>query len=49
MAVVAYAMAVIPGGIWMGRTWSTIFKEVADGAAYGLLTAGVFAAMWPGL
>jgi hypothetical protein len=24
------------------------FKEIADGLAYGLLTAGTFAAFWPG-
>jgi hypothetical protein len=46
-AVLAYAAAVIPGGIWFGRPWSNVWKDVFDGVVYGLLTAGTFGWLWP--
>jgi hypothetical protein len=47
IAILAYAAALVPNAIWWGRSWSTTLKEVADGVAYGLLTAGVFGWLWP--
>ena len=46
-AFLAYTTALIPQGIWKGQLWCTILKEVIDGTVYALLTAGIFAAMWP--
>jgi hypothetical protein len=37
----------VPGAIWWGRPWSVVFKEIADGLLYGLLTAGAFGWLWP--
>lgn len=47
-AVLAYAAAEIPRGIWFGHSWSSVLKSVIDGIAFGLLTGGVFGWFWPG-
>ncbi len=47
IAMLAYAAGVVPGAVWWGRSWSSTIKEGIDGAVYGLLTAGVFAWLWP--
>ncbi len=41
-AFLAYSAAVIPQAIWKSLRWSTVWKEVADGLGYALLTAGFF-------
>ena len=47
IAVLAYACAIIPSGIWWGRPWRNVTTEVFDGVVYGLLTAGSFGWLWP--
>jgi hypothetical protein len=47
IAVAAYTGALLPGSIWWGRPWSHTLKDLADGVAFGLLTAGTFAWLWP--
>ena len=47
VAFLAYGAAVIPAGIWYGRPWGPIWREVLDGLVYALLTAGVFGWLWP--
>jgi hypothetical protein len=47
IAFLAYGAAVIPGGIWYGRPWGPIWREVLDGLVYALLIAGVFGWLWP--
>lgn len=47
VAFLAYSAARVPDGVWWGKPWSTIFKEMLDGLAYGLLTAGAFGWLWP--
>jgi hypothetical protein len=47
IAILAYASAIVPNAIWWGRSWSSTLKELIDGIAYGLLTAGVFGWLWP--
>ena len=46
-SMLTYALAPVPSSVWWGRPWSTTLKEVADGVAYGLLTAAVFGWLWP--
>jgi hypothetical protein len=46
VAVLAYASAIVPNSIWWGKPWSVTWKEVIDGVAYGLLTAGAFGWLW---
>jgi hypothetical protein len=44
---VAYGFGSIPMGIWMGKPWSSVIKDLADALIYGLLSAGVFGWLWP--
>ncbi|MGH7594486.1 MAG: hypothetical protein ACRELE_11655 [Gemmatimonadales bacterium] len=46
-AFTAYAVAQWPLSIWYGRRWSTTIKVTVDGLIYALLTAAIFAWMWP--
>ena len=46
-AFLGYAGAVISGGIWLSRPWSTVCKDIVDGAIYAMLTAGTFGWLWP--
>jgi hypothetical protein len=43
--VVAYVASL--NAIWFGKPWGATLKEVIGGVVYGLLTAGVFAWLWP--
>jgi hypothetical protein len=43
----AYGVGAISSGIWMGKPWSAVFKELLDAFIYGLVTACVFGALWP--
>ena len=47
VAVLSYCAGLIPAAIWFGRSWSSTAWELLDGIAYGLLTAGTFAWLWP--
>jgi hypothetical protein len=46
-AFVAYTLALWPMSIWYHRSWITTIKATVDGLIYALLTAGVFAWLWP--
>lgn len=46
-AFVAYALALWQMSIWFRRAWTTTIKATVDGLIYALLTAGVFAWLWP--
>jgi len=43
----AYGFGSIPMGIWMGKPWSSVAKDLADSLIYSLLSAGVFGWLWP--
>lgn len=43
----AYAIAHFSDAIWKMKPWSMTVKHVFDGLVYGLITAGVFAWLWP--
>jgi len=47
VAFMGYALGDVPSAIWMGKPWSATMKGVGDALIYGLLTGGVFGAMWP--
>jgi Flp pilus assembly protein TadB len=47
VAILGYALAVIPESIWMWRKWSMTVKSLCDSIAYGLITGAVFAFLWP--
>ncbi|NDU93153.1 MAG: hypothetical protein G3I10_11230 [Ferrovum sp.] len=44
---IAYAFGSLPMGIWYGQPWKAVTKDVIDGLIYGLVTAAVFAWLWP--
>ena len=46
-AFLGYSGAAIPNAIWFSRSWSSTVKEMLDGLAYALLTAGTFGWLWP--
>lgn len=47
LSFVAYAGGAAPAGIWMGKPWSSVAKEIVDGLIYGALTGAVFGWLWP--
>ncbi|PYO94931.1 MAG: hypothetical protein DMD60_13990 [Gemmatimonadetes bacterium] len=46
-AFLGYTLALWPMSIWYRRSWITTIKGTVDGLVYALLTAGVFAWLWP--
>jgi len=46
-AFIGFALALWQQTIWYNRSWVTTLKSNIDGLLYGLLTAGVFAWLWP--
>jgi hypothetical protein len=47
VSFLAYGFGSIPMGIWMGKPWSSVGKDLADALIYGLLSGGVFGWLWP--
>lgn len=47
-AIMGYALGGIPNGLFFGRTARAMAMDVIDGVVYGLVTAGIFAWLWPG-
>jgi hypothetical protein len=46
-AFMAYGFGSFPMAIWWGQPWRATFKDLIDGLIYGLVTAAVFASLWP--
>ncbi len=42
-----YAGGSFINGIWMGRPWGAVARDALDSLIYALLTAAVFAWLWP--
>jgi hypothetical protein len=47
VAFAGYSLALAQHSIWYHRRWRTTLVSMADGLIYALLTAGVFAWLWP--
>jgi hypothetical protein len=47
LSFLAYAGGSVTNGIWMGKPWSSVAKDVVDGLIYGALTGAVFGSLWP--
>lgn len=45
--VMAYCFAGIPNAIWFNTPARTMAANLVDGIAYGLITAAIFAWLWP--
>lgn len=48
-AFMAYSLAFLQDSIWLSQPWSVTLKSVFDGLLYGLVTAGAFGWLWPGV
>jgi hypothetical protein len=46
VAFLAYAGGSVQQGIWMGRPWGSVVKDLADAAIYAAITAATFAWLW---
>jgi hypothetical protein len=46
-AFMAYAVALWQDSIWYARSWAITGRATIDGLIYALLTAGLFAWLWP--
>jgi hypothetical protein len=49
VAFIGYALALWQDSIWHARPLGTVVKQTFDGLVYGLVTGGVFGAMWPAM
>jgi hypothetical protein len=47
VAFLAYAGGAFPNGIWMGKPWRSVAKELLDGLIYAAATGAVFGCLWP--
>ncbi len=47
VSFLTYVGGSVQSGIWMGKPWGSVVKDLADGLIYGLLSAGVFGWLWP--
>ncbi|MES2885200.1 MAG: hypothetical protein V4709_10365 [Pseudomonadota bacterium] len=43
----SYAVGSFINGIWMGRRWSAVATDALDSLIYAVITAAVFAWLWP--
>jgi hypothetical protein len=43
----AYGGGSVPQGIWMGRPWAAVAKDLLDSLVYAVATAFAFAWLWP--
>lgn len=43
----AYGFRSVSEGIWYGKPWKVVFKEMIDGLINSLLMAGTFGWLWP--
>jgi hypothetical protein len=46
-AFIGFALGLWQQTIWYNRSWVTTLKSTIDGLIYGVVTAGVFAWLWP--
>ncbi len=45
-AFMGYSLALLQDGIWMGKNWGAVGRNVFDGLIYALVTAGTFGWLW---
>jgi hypothetical protein len=47
MTFLTYAGGSIQNGIWMGKPWGSVAKDLLDALIYGAISGAVFAWLWP--
>ena len=46
-ALLAYGGGSVQAGIWMGKPWSSVAKELLDAVIYAVVTGATFGWLWP--
>jgi len=46
LSFLAYSGGSVTAGIWMGKPWASVAREVLDGLIYGAITGATFAYFW---
>ncbi|WP_257306179.1 hypothetical protein [Geothrix campi] len=49
VSFLTYAGGSVQMGIWAGKPWRSVVKDLIDGLLYGLVSAGAFGWLWPKL
>jgi hypothetical protein len=47
LSFLTYAGGSLQAGIWMGKPWRSVAKDLLDGLIYGTISALVFMWLWP--
>jgi hypothetical protein len=47
VSFIAYGGGSVPLGIWMGKPWSSVAKDLLDALIYGVISGLVFTWLWP--
>lgn len=47
IAFLAYATGSVSDGIWMGKPWAAVGKDLLDALIYGFASGAAFAWLWP--
>lgn len=47
VTLLAYGAGAVSDGIWFGRPWSAVVKDLLDALIYGLVTGAIFTWLWP--
>lgn len=47
VSFIAYGGGSMPLGIWMGKPWSSVAKDLLDALIYGVISGLVFTWLWP--
>lgn len=47
LSFLTYAGGAVQAGIWMGKPWLSVAKDLLDGAIYGVVTGLAFCWLWP--
>ena len=47
LSFVAYAGGGVQAGIWMGKPWGSVAKDLLDGLIYAIVSALTFMWLWP--
>ena len=43
----AHAFGHVQDAIWFGKSWKRVLLQLVDSMIYAIITAGIFASMWP--
>jgi hypothetical protein len=49
VTLATYIGGSIQNGIWMGKPWGAVAKDIVDGLIFAIVTACAFAWLWPNL